>query len=136
MTTAWRWIHHRGFSYDSRKKSFYVDGHEREDVVAYRKEFCTAYLTEHEPLCLRWVQLPEEEKAIDKVNIEFGFCYDDSITNVQMIEFHEDYCRQIDGLRDRKAAMSVRAPTIFDQGHPILKFVEIFSYVNRSRTPT
>jgi hypothetical protein len=29
------WVH-----YDARKKSFYVDGHEREDVVADRTSFC------------------------------------------------------------------------------------------------
>lgn len=40
LTAAWRWIHDLGFSYDMRKKNFYVDGHERDDVVAYCEEFC------------------------------------------------------------------------------------------------
>jgi hypothetical protein len=34
FTTAWRWMRLLGFSYDTRKKSFYVDEHEREDVLS------------------------------------------------------------------------------------------------------
>jgi hypothetical protein len=45
-----------GFKYDARKKSFFVDGHEREDVVA--KAFCKTYLTKMEPYCKCWVQCP------------------------------------------------------------------------------
>ena len=37
------------FGHDRRKKSFYVDGHEREDVVTDRYGFCKRYLTEYEP---------------------------------------------------------------------------------------
>ena len=35
-----------GFHYDLRKMSFYVDGHECEDVIANCKTFCKEYLTE------------------------------------------------------------------------------------------
>ena len=34
LTTTWRWMRLLGFQYDTRKKSFSVDGHERDDVVA------------------------------------------------------------------------------------------------------
>lgn len=38
--TARRWLHHLGLNYDDVKKSNnYVDGHEREDVLRYRKHF-------------------------------------------------------------------------------------------------
>ena len=33
-----------GFLNDTRKKSFYVDGHEREDVVKYRADFTTTWM--------------------------------------------------------------------------------------------
>ena len=33
FSTTWRWMRLLGFKDDVRRKSFYVDGHEREDVV-------------------------------------------------------------------------------------------------------
>ena len=38
-TTAHTWLKHMGFEFKQYQKGIYVDGHEREDVVAYRKEF-------------------------------------------------------------------------------------------------
>ena len=35
--TAIKWLHHLGFRPQSHKKSIYIDGHERADVVEYRK---------------------------------------------------------------------------------------------------
>ena len=32
-----------GMKFCGRKKCFYVDGHEKEDVVMYRKEYVTKY---------------------------------------------------------------------------------------------
>ena len=40
-TTATRWLHKLGFSPSSTKKGVYFDGHERQDVVHYRKLFLT-----------------------------------------------------------------------------------------------
>lgn len=37
--TARRWLAKLGYELKEAKKGIYVDGHEREDVVAYRKEF-------------------------------------------------------------------------------------------------
>lgn len=37
--TARRWLHHLGWDYKDHSKDIYFDGHEREDVVAYRSEF-------------------------------------------------------------------------------------------------
>ena len=39
VITTTRWLCRLGFRPTSHKKGTYVDGHEREDVVAYRKEF-------------------------------------------------------------------------------------------------
>ena len=35
--TAIKWLHHLGFRPQSHKKSIYIDGHEHDDVVEYRK---------------------------------------------------------------------------------------------------
>ena len=37
IPTCWRWLHQLGFTYDVQRKGYYVDGHERSDVVAARK---------------------------------------------------------------------------------------------------
>ena len=39
VRTATRWLHRLGFRLTSHKKGAYVDGHERDDVIAYRKDF-------------------------------------------------------------------------------------------------
>jgi hypothetical protein len=53
LATAWRWMQVLGLHYDTTQKNFYVDGHEREDIVANRTAFCKANLTEYEPYCRR-----------------------------------------------------------------------------------
>ena len=115
MTTVWRWMHLLGFSYDARRKSFYVDGHERDDVVAYRSMFCRRYLTEYEPRCERWIQLPKADaKSISNIDIEFGYRFLHSTTEEPSVEFHVDYwvTRHQTGslLPNKIASMSVRAP--------------------------
>ena len=95
LTTTWRWMRLLGFQYDTRKKSFYVDGHERDDVVASRSTFCKRYLTEYEPFCNRWVQLPlREAKTIKNLNLDFGSSYLDIDSNEESIEFHVDHWNQ------------------------------------------
>ena len=37
IPTATRWLHKLGFNPSSTKKGLYIDGHERKDVVDYRK---------------------------------------------------------------------------------------------------
>ena len=81
-----------GFQYDARKKSFYVDGHEREDVIANCTTFCKTYLTELEPYCNRWVQVTlREAMTMKDLDVGLGHCYFDIINNEQRIEFHIDY---------------------------------------------
>lgn len=39
VRTARRWLHKLNWRYQQKKKGMYIDGHEREDVVEYRKRF-------------------------------------------------------------------------------------------------
>ena len=39
IRTAQRWLHKMSWRYQQKKKGMYIDGHEREDVVEYRKGF-------------------------------------------------------------------------------------------------
>jgi hypothetical protein len=43
------------FNHDAKKKSFYVDGHERDNVVANRQTSCKRYFTDDMLYCKRWV---------------------------------------------------------------------------------
>ena len=95
FTTAWRWMRLLNFKYDARKKSFYVDGHERDDVVENRKEFCKRYLTELEPYCRRWVQVSKEDAMTTSgLNLQLGHSYFDIVNDTEMFEFHIDYWDQ------------------------------------------
>ncbi|KAJ6485990.1 hypothetical protein C8R45DRAFT_789220, partial [Mycena sanguinolenta] len=47
--TARRWLKRLDWRYGRRKNGMYVDGHERDDVVAYRKAFVKRWLEEYEP---------------------------------------------------------------------------------------
>jgi len=97
LSTAWRWIRRLGFSYDNRKKTFFVDGHERPNVVFHRNQFCKEYLAKLEPRCHRWIQVTKEtvegwrrEKKKSEFNENAkGYTYR-SENGVEMIEFHVD----------------------------------------------
>ena len=39
LRSAYRWMHFYGFKYEHYRKGLYHDGHERNDVVTYRKEY-------------------------------------------------------------------------------------------------
>jgi hypothetical protein len=92
FSTTWRWMRLLGFKYDARKKSFYVDGHEREDVVANRQAFCETYLTKLEPYCKRWIQCPiSKATSIKGLDIGLGHSYFNIIRNEEVVEFHIDY---------------------------------------------
>ncbi len=42
--TTYRWMLHLGFRYETRRKGYYVDGHEKKATVEYRWDFCKRYL--------------------------------------------------------------------------------------------
>ena len=55
--TVYRWMLFIGLRFCDDKKSFYVDGHERADVVLDRNRFTKAYLSDYEPYTERWIQM-------------------------------------------------------------------------------
>ena len=60
-----------GFKYSVAKKTYYVDGHEKPETVAYRKQYVTQYIQD-ELRYFRWIQLTSEEVAkIEKENVNF-----------------------------------------------------------------
>ena len=98
IMTLYRWMRSLGFNYSVKTKTYYVDGHERPDVVEYRIEFIKRYkkceLQSH-----RWVQLSEtevdllikegcegEDKGFKKHQ---GYKYTND-SNITMFEFHVD----------------------------------------------
>jgi hypothetical protein len=49
-----------GFSYEPRKKNYYVGGHEKQATVVYHWNFIERYL-ERERKMYRWIQVTETE---------------------------------------------------------------------------
>ena len=93
-TTGWRWLKRLGFRYHIRKKSFYVNGHERPDVVVHRNEFTKEYFSALEPRCFRWIQFTEAEvkamKEDGKIEQDDDRGYKYTKDGVNMVEFHVD----------------------------------------------
>ncbi|RHY36762.1 hypothetical protein DYB28_006874 [Aphanomyces astaci] len=65
-STARRWMQHIGYRYGLWKKNVYTDGHEREDVTAYRERFCKLFLS-----------LAEDEVLLWRRHGDGGFAYSD-----------------------------------------------------------
>jgi hypothetical protein len=92
---TWCCLRHLGFSYDTRKKSFFVDGHKRPNVVFHHNEFCLLYLSKLEPRTHWWIQVTkatvEKSKSEKRMsdNENHGYQYH-STNNVKMVEFHVD----------------------------------------------
>ncbi|RIB20075.1 hypothetical protein C2G38_2180248 [Gigaspora rosea] len=53
LTTSRCWMKKMGFNYKRYKKGVYVDGHEREDVIVYRREFLQK-IEEYNRLMPKW----------------------------------------------------------------------------------
>ncbi|CAN0317357.1 unnamed protein product, partial [Hapterophycus canaliculatus] len=102
LFTAHSWMVRLGCRYERATKTFYIDGHERADVVEYRGEYVEIKRT----LALRqpvWVQLrvadldPTELERINKLKEEVSegdSCaevHDCTISGDAYIEFHVDF---------------------------------------------
>ena len=117
IPTCWRWLHRLGFTHNTQRKGYYVDGHERSDVVDSRNIFCEIYLTDVEPRCLRWIVVSQRELETTHaiLNREFGYRFIDEDGEAQ-VEFHVDYflashqSKENDLLEGKNPSMSVRAP--------------------------
>jgi len=84
-----------GFNYEPRKKSYYVDGHEKEATVNYRWSFVDRYL-QREQRMFRWIQITDEEALqleMQKiVPANCGYTYNHPETGEKMREYHVDTC--------------------------------------------
>ena len=116
IPTCWRWMHRLGFTYNTQRKGYYVDGHQRSDVVASRRAFCETYLTDVEPRCVRWIHVSQHELTTTHaiLNPEFGYPFVDSLGESQ-VEFHVDYCtshatKDNELLVGKIPRISIRAP--------------------------
>jgi hypothetical protein len=87
-STAWRWMRALGMRYSNRIKNYYIDGHEREDVVMSRNLFVQEYLKE-EMRMHRWLQFPLQEAVQLGLDIETGYHYK-AETSDKFVEFHVD----------------------------------------------
>jgi hypothetical protein len=127
LTTTWRWLRRLGFHYDNRKKSFFVDGHERPDVVFRRNEFCSKYLSNLEPRTHRWIQVTKEtvekwksENKISEDDAGRGYTYyqdqHSGVPGDEMVEFHVDDYDMLDCIAEEMGFgmfggnLSVRKP--------------------------
>jgi len=54
LRTACRWLHKEGFQYTAYKKGLYYDGHEREDVIAYRQNIFLPKMKEYSSRLVRF----------------------------------------------------------------------------------
>jgi hypothetical protein len=88
-----KWLDRLGFKYEPRKKSYYVDAHEKPETVAYRRHFIKRYL-KYEIRMFRWIQLPLDEvrdmEANDEIEEGLGYRYQCPVTQIEMVEFHVD----------------------------------------------
>ena len=100
-TTILRWMKLIGFRYDTKKKIYYVDGHEKSEQRFSRLEFSEHYLTKLEPRMCRWIQI---SKSVAQDMVKAG-CIPESILKAgyeyrdlrwgpgreeDMLEFHVD----------------------------------------------
>ena len=81
-----------GFSFEPRKKCYYVDNHEHPDTVQYRNEFINRYF-EYEFCCYRWVSVSKKERdemlLLGLISADIGYCYKQGENEIQY-EFHVD----------------------------------------------
>ena len=90
--TVLNWLHALGFSYEVRRKTYYVDGHEKPGTIRYRWKFVARYFS-HERRMHRWYQITKDRaKELAKkhpVLDKCGYQYVDNNGNA-MVEYHVD----------------------------------------------
>ncbi|PKY54915.1 hypothetical protein RhiirA4_474000 [Rhizophagus irregularis] len=124
--TANRWLKKMGFVYDRYQKGMYVDGHERPDVVEYRKQFL-------ERISMYQNLMPTFEDTIGRLKLN-----NDQIKEVGNSMYHEarviinpgknfDGWWNIDKLLEQ---IVNRAIPIFEKTHP--GAIAVFAFDNSS----
>jgi hypothetical protein len=76
ITTTWRWLPSLRLSYNFRKKSFFVNGHVRPNVVFCRNKFCILYLSKLEPQTHWSIQVMNQ--AVEKWKADTRILEDDN----------------------------------------------------------
>jgi hypothetical protein len=102
MPTVCRYLKMMNFSYKARGKTFYVDGHERKEVIQDRIRFCRKYMA-LERRCYRWVQVDEENPELLKLmegekpilRKKESYRYYCEIKKCICREFHVDSCKDL-----------------------------------------
>ena len=97
-----------GYRYDENKRSYFTDGHERDDVVKYRNDVFLNEYFESELRCYRWVTVTKTTEIQFKEDIE------DVPTNCSF-----DYTSLVDG-------EDIEYREYHSDSHPVLiKYVSI-----------
>ena len=123
-----------GFRYETRRKGYYVDGHEKKATVEYRWDFCERYLLLERQM-FRWIQVSLEEaeklQELGRVAQGSGYTYIDERTGNTMVEYHVDTCKEFMDQMNKESAfggnVSVRSNTgkrpliVFGQDECIVK---------------
>ena len=133
-----------GFRYETRRKGYYVDGHERKATVQYRWDFCDRYLS-LECRMFRWIQVSLEElerlQALGKVAKGSGYKYTDELTGKAMVEYHVDTCRGfIDRMKEQTVFGGNLSVRMNPDERPLISFgqdeciVKQYSFTNKSWT--
>ena len=94
-TTVYNWMNILGMKYCNRKKNYYVDVHERKDVINEIWKFVKKY-SENEICMYWWVQIILKEAI--RLNIDSGgYKYVLREDGSSMVEFHVDAHRSFQG---------------------------------------
>jgi hypothetical protein len=72
LATAQRWMHKMGYRWTKQPSGQFVDGHERDDVVAYRQNIFLPAMAELDPKMRAWKNGVEEEEKPWPNDIEDG----------------------------------------------------------------
>jgi hypothetical protein len=94
LAIAYKYLRYLGYRFDQTKKSYYNDGHEKQEQVAYRRRFIVEYF-ESELSCYVWVQITEETaikletEGEKKLLKDIGYTYT-ADNGVNMREYHVD----------------------------------------------
>lgn len=89
-STIHKWMVRLGYSYDMRKKTYYVDAHEKPETVKYRKNFIARHL-DSEVRMHRWMHLSSETLSdMELKDASLKHVRRMPIPNSEMCELHVD----------------------------------------------
>ena len=118
VDTARMWLHHLGFDQCDHQKGVYFDGHEREDVVAYRQDFLDQLTSLDETTITPTHPMPaiaDGEKRYLRVTHDESTFY----ANADQTRFWND--RQSQVLRQKSLGSSIMVSDFIVEGHGYLK---------------